>query len=103
MVRANQMIFFLTFFLAVMAGCVLHEQPALNSRYFGDYTGFQKVDFTAETVVYRHPTTRVIDYDKFLVEPVSVYENPQKKLPRGSASLYDELALDLHDKLVKLV
>ncbi len=85
-----------------LSSCVLHEQPR-NSRFFGDYTDFQKVDFKAETLVFRHPTTRVIDYDKFLIMPVSIYDNPQKKIRDEDRPKYDALSENLRQKLVSVV
>lgn len=87
----------------ILSGCVLSQEAPRNSRFFGDYSEFQPVDFKNETLVYRHPTTRVTDYNKFLIAPVSVYDNPNKKIKPINRPFYDDLALDFREKLVKLI
>ncbi len=94
--------FLISCFAVLLSGCVLRQEQPLNSRYLGDYTGFQQVDFKAETLVYRHPTTRVTDYNKFMIAPVIVYENAPK-IKESNRPFYDDLADELHSKLVGII
>jgi Protein of unknown function (DUF3313) len=90
--------FWLSGILLLLCGCVLNAPPARNSRFKADITDMQKVDFYRDTWVYRHPTKKTTDYNRFILSPFSVYENTAVKIKRANKKKFDQLATTLHQK-----
>lgn len=66
--------------LAVLGGCVLSNPPPRNSRKTANVVHMTKSDAFHESWIYRHPSRRVADYTRFWLAPISVYENPAKRV-----------------------
>lgn len=56
----------------------------------------EKADFYADSWIYRHPTKRAVDYTRFLIAPITVYEQPMKKIKHRGP--YDALGRTLTDR-----
>jgi hypothetical protein len=87
--------------LPFCGGCVLSESPERNGQFIADYAAFQKVDFKAETWVYRHPTKRVADYPALLIGSIAVYPNPQKKVGRAAREDFDDFGQRMRMEIVR--
>lgn len=82
-------------------GCVLDTVPDRNGQFIADYAAFTKVDYKAETWVYRHPTKRVADYPSLLIGSISVYPNPPKKVKQATRDEYDDFGQRMRMEMVQ--
>ncbi len=87
--------------LLVFTGCVLDTVPDRNGQFIADYAAFQKVDYKAETWVYRHPTKHVVDYSALIIGSVSVYPNPQKKIKNSVREEFDDFGERMRMEMVQ--
>lgn len=58
-----------------------------------------KSDFYKDTWIYRHPTKKVTDYKKFVIQPVIVYDNPSKKIK--DRTLFDEMEIGFTGDVIR--
>src|SRR5262249_47793926 len=86
-----------------LTSCVLSTPPPRNSRYGVDLTQMTKSDVYPDTWMYRHPTKKTTDYSRFLISPVSVYDNPSKKVSKKTRADLNELAQKLTEETTALM
>lgn len=85
----------------LLSGCVLSAPPPRNSRYVADITSLEKSAVYKDTWVYRHPTKRVVDYNAFILPPVTVYRNPAEKI--ADRAVFDKMEVKFSDRMLKMM
>jgi hypothetical protein len=87
--------------LFALSGCVLDTVPERNGQFIADYSDFKKIDYKAETWVYRHPTKHVADYSALIIGTISVYPNPEKKIKRATREEFDDFGERMRMEMVQ--
>jgi len=96
--------------LVLLAGCagqnpvgeptvkVAHVKP---SGFLKDYSFLRKGGKDRMNLVYVNPETDFADYDKIMVDPVTIWLSPESNLSKVPPKERQDLANELHDIIVK--
>jgi len=72
-----------------------------KSGFLKDYSLLQEGGEGRMNLVYVNPKTDFADYDKIMVDPVTIWLSPESNLSKVSPKERQELANELHDVIVK--
>lgn len=84
-----------------LGGCALSAPPARNGRYSVDITELHKSVRYQNTWVYRSPTRRVADFQRFLIRPVVVYPDPVHRIKNRAP--FDALQEKLTQRVMRMI
>ncbi len=94
----------------LLAGCAGQNpvgEPTIKveqvnpSGFLKDYSLLKKGGEGRMNLVYVNPETDFADYDKIMVDPVTIWSSPESNLTKISPKERHELANELHDVIVK--
>jgi hypothetical protein len=91
---------FLSFSLILgLAGCAATQWPPL-SGFLNDYRGMYRSNEVKGLFVYEHPRKGVVQYNKFMVDPVTVIVDPQAGSESADPEAIKLLARQFHDDII---
>lgn len=103
-------LFVLAITMAAFISAAPSKEKQMNSPFLGDTKDFKKADFGKNLLWQRHGTKKAVDYEKFIFDPVLIYQSHNSVLPQMSeaelknlGSLFKKLSQDTFKSSVQIV
>lgn len=84
--------------LCILAGCATAK--TIETGFLGDYANFHPSDKVDGLLVEKHPTKKISDYSKFMVEPIEVRLTHESKGEKLDHQQVEKMAEQFHDEIV---